>query len=235
VIILPICRVTETTGICGRERGRDLAQGEAAGGLAMDLRVISCVSVWALSLGSSLAQPADRLTDQQRRAGYCVGVMQERFTTLGPAPAPRSLDAIVAELKAKRSYSSDKLLMMHARSTASLEETKRSSVQAADDARRRFLSYLTATGALTGSDNPLGIDVARKEGTEDQKQCDPPANHCIEENTKSRPPRSWDEMSEKDRQEWYQKSAQQLIKCWDDIPACAKTRRCAQFLNELPF
>ena len=108
MIILPICLVTETTGICGRERGRDLAQGEAAGGLAMDLRVISCVSVWALSLGSSLAQPADRLTDQQRRAGYCVGVMQERFTTLGPAPAPRSLDAIVAELKAKRSYSSDK-------------------------------------------------------------------------------------------------------------------------------
>ena len=201
--------------------------------------VSTCVVVWALSLGSSLAQSADRftdrLTDQQLRAGYCVGVMQSRLASNGPVPAPRSLDAIVAELRAKGTFfSDDKTLMMFAVSTAKLEESKRSFAQDTEDMHRRLSSYLVATGALTdfgNSQSLLGIDVAKKQGVADNEQCSA-TDHCTSETDAVFP--HVPGMSEKDIEEHSKEYAQQLVKCRNDIPVCIKPRLCGQFVNELP-
>ena len=212
----------------------------AAGGRGQGRIVSTCVLVWGLSLGSSLAQSADRftdrLTDQQLRAGYCVGVMQSRLASNGPVSAPRSLDAIVAELRANGTFFSDeKILMTFAESTAKLEESKRSFAQDTENMRRRLSSYLVATGALTDPGNSqslLGIDVARKQGVADNEQCSA-ADHCTSETDAAFP--HVPGMSEKDTDERSKKYAQQLLKCQNDIPVCIKPRLCRQFVNELPF
>jgi hypothetical protein len=170
------------------------------------LRAISCLLVSTLAWGSSHAQPASRLTDRQLQVAYCVGATQARLVAM-PQIDPIPSSATEQDRRAiewGNAY-------------------KRSASQDLDNRRRRFLAYLTATGALTNPESTLGVDIARNQGIEDTKQCIPAiTSRCIPSGPERPTPPPPDE-------------AERIRKCVFDIPACAKWKRCGELVDQLPF
>jgi hypothetical protein len=221
-------------------------------------RAIACLLVSTLVLGAAQAQPASGPTDRQLATANCLGRQQEALawesSIWTPAP-PRSLDSIIADLKAKDEAENGPLERRMAAQYGSMaptvikahneglafsakiihdgEENMWSMHQNRDRDRQRLLSYLVATGALepTNPQTVQGVDIARNRGVADAKQCKLAADDRCQDQWKRISSVSDLPQGEKERHE----VVQAWLDCKMSIPACAGEKRCAELLSELPF
>jgi hypothetical protein len=188
----------------------------------------------------SQPQPASSPTDRQLQAAYCLGVVQESLVPLGkekdkPPVPPRSLEEILADLKARytQSQPSPGDLLSEAKSRYQTEilyydiwAGNRSGFEEVERRRQKIYTYLVTTGAfdylVTVPAAPSGIDVARRQGVADRKQCDATiSSGCGGIKERMSKDEMWDQFACSD-------------KLLFNTPACVGVQRCTWIEAHLP-